>query len=350
MANNEIAKVYFLDVGQGTSQVIEFADGNLVIIDCGASADALVMLLKTIRFNEIRAVVLSHWHDDHVNGTPALLQNFARKIKFFYLPQDQPASIIRSNSIFVQLKKMAERGLFSLERLEYRNIDKGRIWGPEDSSDGPQLSVQYPNFAESIDAQSQEDVNQGSGILLLEYGGGRILFPGDAGKKAFKALVKREGNGPIHCNILAAPHHSGKLSTGSIDVKNYRNCYHWLYQDVVKPDHVVISVGTDNTYGHPLSEHLFEAIESGATIICTQITHKCHRDVQAIKPSLLPLAHLPAECARNHGVGCGGTVVAELNAAGVIVERLSEHQDRVNSLSTSQSPLCRPKRAALSTA
>lgn len=348
MANDQIAKVYFLDVGQGTSQVIEFADGNLVIIDCGASADALVMLLKTIRFNEIRAVVLSHWHDDHVNGTPALLQNFATKIRFFYLPQDQPAANIRANSIFKQLRRMADKRLFSLERLEYRNIDRGRIWGPEDSSHGPQLSVQYPDLVQSLDAQSQEDVNQGSGILLLQYGEGRILFPGDAGKKAFKALIKREGSCPIHCNILAAPHHSGKLNSGPIDVKNYRNCYHWLYQDVVKPDHVVVSVGTDNTYGHPISEHLFEAVASGATIICTQITPQCHREVQSIKPSLLPLAHLPAECANNNGVGCGGTIVAELNATGVIVERLREHQDKVDTLSNAQSPLCRPKRLASS--
>ena len=151
MAVDQIATVYFLDVGQGTSQVISFADGSLVVIDCGASADALVMLLKTISFTKIQAVVLSHWHDDHVNGT----------------------------------------------------------------------------FPQSMDVQSQKDTNQGSGILLLEYGKGRILFPGDAGKKAFKSLVSRLSNSPISCSIMAAPHHSGKLNTGSTAVKGFRNCYHW---------------------------------------------------------------------------------------------------------------------------
>lgn len=341
MAANEIATVYFLDVGQGACQVIAFADGSLVIIDCGSSADALVMLLKAISFKTIRAVVLSHWHDDHVNGTPALLQNFAKMIECFYVPQDQPAVAIRANAVYRQIKKLADNKAFFLERLEYRNVDRGRIYGAADSADGPQLSVQYPNFAESLESQSQKDVNQGSGILVLEFGKGRVLFPGDAGKKAFKALVQRLGNRPIHCNVLAAPHHSGKLSTGKTDVKGFRNCYHWLYQDIVKAQYVVVSAGTDNKYDHPKREHLLEAVNQGATVICTQMTPQCHTDVKSVKPSLLPLIHHPAECGLNSGVGCGGTIVAELNSVGVKIERLREHQGKVNALAKIQSPLCR---------
>ena len=251
MAVDQIATVYFLDVGQGTSQVIAFADGNLVIIDCGASADALVMLLKTISFNKIRAVVLSHWHDDHVNGTPALLKNFEKRIEYFYLPQDQPAVDIRANPIYRQIKKLADKKAFFVERLEYRNVDHGRICGAANANDGPLLSVQYPDFPQSMDVQSQKDTNQGSGILLLEYGKGRILFPGDAGKKAFKALINRLSNAPIFCSIMAAPHHSGKLNTGSTAVKGFRNCYHWLYQDVVKPEYLVVSAVFGDNYTSP---------------------------------------------------------------------------------------------------
>lgn len=341
MAADKNATVYFLDVGQGTSQVIAFADGTLVIIDCGASADALVMLLKSIKFTRIRAVILSHWHDDHVNGTPALLRNFASWIDYFYLPQDQPAVHIRANPIYRQISKLADKKVFSVERLEHRNIDCGRIHGSSNSADGPLLSVVYPDFRQSVETQSQKDVNQGSGILLLEFGNGRILFPGDAGKKAFKALMKRLGNGPITCQILVAPHHSGRLNQGSTAVEGFRNCYHWLFQSVVKSDFVVVSAGTDNSYGHPKREHLLEAISSGATVICTQITPQCHPDVYSLKPSLLPLVHHPSECGLNSGVGCGGTVVAELNSSGVSIERLIEHQNRVDGLSVAQVPLCR---------
>lgn len=341
MAADEIATIYFLDVGQGTSQVIAFADGCLVIIDCGQSAEALVMLLRTISFTRIRAVILSHWHDDHVNGTPAMLQNFCSKIDFFYLPQDQPAVGIKANPIYRQIKELADKKIFHLERLEYGHVDRGRIYGSVHSLDGPQLSVQYPDFGDSIEAQSQKDVNQGSGILVLEYGRGRVLFPGDAGKKAFKALTKRLGGGPIHCNILGAPHHSGKLNTGSTGVKGFRNCYHWLYHEIVKAEYVVVSTGTDNTHGHPKQEHLLEAVTQGATVICTQMTPQCHADVKSVKPSLLPLIHHPAECGLNSGVGCGGTIVAELNSTGVKIERIREHQGKVNALTQIQSPLCR---------
>lgn len=348
MAADEIATVYFLDVGQGTSQVVVFTDASVVIIDCGASADALVMLLKTISFSRIRAVVLSHWHDDHVNGTPAVIENFSSRIDAFHLPQDQPAADIKANQIYRQIVKLKRKRKDSLvlDRLEFRNSDHGRIYGATSSSDGPVLSVLYPDYEQSIEAQSQGDSNQGSGVLILEYEKGRILFPGDAGKKAFKALIQRLGNGPVACNILAAPHHSGKLKKGAIDVRGYRNCYHWLYQDVVKPDYVVVSAGTDNAYDHPKREHLLEAVSAGATVVCTQMTPQCHNNVESVKPSLLPLIHHPAECGFDNGVGCGGTIVAELNSTGVKIARLDEHQRKVDALATSQSPLCRSSRRA----
>lgn len=337
--------MYFLDVGQGTSQVIAFADGSLVVIDCGASADALVMLLKTLTITKIRAVILSHWHDDHVNGTPALLSNFASKIEYFYLPQDQPAVGIKANSIYRQIVTLAEKKKFFLERLEYRNVDCGRIHGEANATDGPRLSVQYPNFQQSIDAQSQQDVNQGSGILLLEFGNGKVLFPGDAGKKAFKALIERLGNGPISCNILAAPHHSGNLSQGSKAVTGFRDCYHWLYTEVLKPIYVVVSAGTDNTYDHPQRKHLQEARQAGAQVICTQMTPHCHVNVSSLKPSLLPQKdEYPAACSMNDGVGCGGTVVAELRSDGVTIERMDEHQRKVDGLLPAHTPLCRVSR------
>lgn len=343
MAANECTKIYFLDVGQGTSQVIAFDDGSLVIIDCGASADSLVMLLKSIHFTTIREVILSHWHDDHVNGTPAVINNFANRIERFLLPQDQPAENIQGNAVFRQICQLKEdrRVTWGIDRLEYRDRDCGRIYSAPSSPDGPVLSVLYPSFPQSIHAQSQKDSNQGSGVLVLEHGQGKILFPGDAGKKAFKALVDRTGSGPIRCDILAAPHHSGKLSKGTNDFTGFRNCFHWLYQDVVQAEFVVVSAGTDNRHGHPNAEHLMEAVKSGAKVVCTQMTHQCHRDLNKVGRSLLPNLEHAAACQLGRGVGCGGTIVAELRSNGVSIRRFSEHQQQVDRLAAPHTPLCR---------
>lgn len=67
------ATVYFLDVGQGSSQVIHFDDNSLVIIDCGRSAVPLLELLESIKFTRITALILSHLHGDHATGAIALL-------------------------------------------------------------------------------------------------------------------------------------------------------------------------------------------------------------------------------------------------------------------------------------
>lgn len=338
---DEVTTVYFLDVGQGTSNVLQFADGSVAIIDCGESAVALVTLLQSIKFTRIRAIVLSHWHDDHTGGVPAVLDNFLDAIDCFYLSQDRPAHLIRANKVFALIRqKSKQQTKYRVERLEKQDLNEGKIPLPPDVKTAS-LSVLYPDFLESLDAQSQKDGNQGSGVLLLEHGAGRIVFPGDAGKKAFKALMKREGDTRIQCDVLAAPHHSGKLNKGSDDFSGHRNCFHWLYSDVIETKYVVVSAGTGNNYGHPLEEHVHEAVASGATVVCTQITPRCHRTPDKVAPALLEPIENPSACGFGDGFGCAGTVVAKMQIDRIELEREKKHRDAVDTIASSESPLCR---------
>ncbi len=332
--------VYFLDVGQGTSQVILLPGGSVVVIDCGKSASALVRLLKTIKPSRIEAVILSHWHDDHIGGVPALLDNHIDQIQWFYLPQERPAEDIRSNEIYTLIRNQSDnQKKYKIDRLERVHHSYGKI--PLSCHAAPAvLTILYPDFSESLDAQAQKDGNQGSGVLMLEHANGKVLFPGDAGKKAFKALIKREGN-RLLCDIIAAPHHSGKLNKGKDDFHGYRNCFHWFYSKVVDARYVVVSAGTGNTYGHPVADHAREAVTEGAIVICTQLTSQCVASPQSYAPSLLQPVTQPSACAVGQGVGCAGTIVATLDSQGVVIERLPDHQNEVDALSANATPLCR---------
>ena len=72
-------EAYFLDVGQGDCTVI-LCDGEAMIIDGGpASASDLVyaFLRDTLEVKELKYVVSTHPHEDHLSGLNAVLNGRA---------------------------------------------------------------------------------------------------------------------------------------------------------------------------------------------------------------------------------------------------------------------------------
>lgn len=337
-----LASVFFVDVGQGTSQVILFKDSSIVVVDCGKSSDALIRLLDDLQFDRIRAVVLSHWHNDHIGGVPAFLRKYVAKVDGFLVSQDQPACGVQSNMVYSHLNSESKnRTRFWIDRLQYTGRTDGLIHDSSAASEKVCLRVVYPDFVESLDIQQQSDVNQGSGVLVLECKDSRILFPGDAGQMAFQAVVKRVGNGqPLQCDIVAAPHHCGKLAKSEKKPDGFANCYEWFYSSVVKAKFVVVSAGTDNTYGHPREDHFSAARKNGASVTCTQITPQCHASYVQLAPSVLQPV-LPSECDSGQGVGCAATIQADIGPAGVELHRFSDHQSAIDQRLTAGTPLCR---------
>lgn len=338
-----VASVFFVDVGQGTSQVILFKDSSVVVVDCGQSSDSLIRLLDDLTFDRIRAVVLSHWHDDHILGVPAFLKKYIAKIDGFLVPQDAPACNIRNNTIYKQIDtESLNRKRFWVDQLQYTGRHDGRIHPQQPTVNDAVLRVVYPDFSENLDLQEQKDRNQGSGVLVLECQDSRVLFPGDAGQLAFTAIVKRMGNGkPVHCDIVSAPHHCGKLARSERRAEGFANCYEWFYSSVVSAKYVVVSAGSDNTYDHPRPEHLAAAKASGAVVMCTQITPQCHARFSEVAPSVLLPVLLPSDCTQERGVGCAGTIQADIAADGVEVHRFGEHQAAIDGRLAGQTPLCR---------
>lgn len=348
----QAAIVYFVDVAQGSSQVVLFPDSSIVVIDCGESADALITLLDSISFSRIRAFVVSHWHKDHVGGAQALMDSYADKIDHVFFSQDQAANRVLAcpdyNDVF---KASDDKKNFSMEILQCRGSVQGRLLDTKHGDSDAYLEVLYPDGDESLRAQQQQDENQGSGVLALRCGNSRILFPGDAGKKAFKAIRKRMGNDkPMKFDVVAAPHHSGKLCKGTDKFTQYADCFDWLYKEILDVDHVVVSVGTGskengNKHNHPRPAHLEAAVKNGATIICTQITDQCHPKPHSLGLSVLDNCHTHSSCClgstENNGVGCAGTVQVDVSPDSVEVHRLDEHQQAIDTKLDPARALCR---------
>jgi hypothetical protein len=187
---------------------------------------------------------------------------------------------------------------------------------------------------------------------------------------AWRRLHERLNGQPIACDILAVPHHGGVISPGHAarslrggmaadGGSTVQEDLDWLSKRAIHADYAVISVGTNNAYGHPRAE-VVDAVRGGipksrnqVLVLCTQITKRCCNAVMLgrIRPGVLhPL--FPALCDAGSGRGrkddrggiaCAGTVVAEIGENHVNITRLNDHQHGVDALKKldGATPLCR---------
>jgi len=112
------------------------------------------------------------------------------------------------------------------------------------------IEVLSPDSAWAV---SQTDINEESVVLLVTYGGTRLLLPGDAGIPTEGQLAGHVGR----VTLLKVGHHGSRGATSN----------RWL--DELQPVEAVISVGPKNRYGHPAPETLERLRKHGVTVLRT---------------------------------------------------------------------------------
>lgn len=200
-----LAECYFLDVGQGSSQVIDLGDGSAVVIDCGPSFQTLGNLLtRRLGIKRITALILSHNHRDHIGGAVGLARQYRGHVDKVYLLQDRSADAMQELDYWSYLRQQSELGLLPkplfLQQSQTLAISK-------DVS----LEVLFPDSFSNIDAQAANQPNETCGVLLLHCGNKRILFSGDAEIGAWRGIIQARNGSPIECDVFAVPHHGGQV-------------------------------------------------------------------------------------------------------------------------------------------
>ncbi|MGO4613139.1 ComEC/Rec2 family competence protein [Nocardia sp. 2YAB30] len=99
-----------------------------------------------------------------------------------------------------------------------------------------------------------DDANDRSVVVAASTPAGRILFTGDIEAPAQRALM--HAGIPIQAEILKLPHHGSRTTTRD-------------FLDAVRPRLVLVSVGADNTFGHPNPAVLANLSALGATVART---------------------------------------------------------------------------------
>lgn len=338
-----VAECCFADVGQGTCNIILLGDGRAVVIDCGPRRSfAVIKLLKHLGVTQIEALIVSHNDEDHCGGAEAILGDYRDSILQIYFLSDRTAP---RNRFLDRIIQEEEAG--NLRNPPIRLEAPRTLY--DDTTKPLKLSVLYPSFLENVRVTSQShlDPNTTCAVLQCDCGSRRILFPGDIGCDELRRL-SHNGAQPMECDILAVPHHGGKLGDSCSP-----DDYDWVYKNAIKCRYGVISVGTSNIYGHPRAEHIQALRNSGATVLCTQITSRCceAEEMELLRPGLVPIG-LPGDSSsspsltganRTRRLSCAGSILVEIGPDDLAIKGLHEHGAAVDRLQRAPHgcPMCR---------
>jgi competence protein ComEC len=246
------AKITFIDVGQGDSILIELPYRRATyLIDTGGyfkpnledwqerksnfdtGKDVVLPYLKALGIRELSGVILTHEDLDHVGGTPALLDGM--KVKSLYYPKIEGAITTLKGII----------GVTNRDPPPITLLTKGMNWQIGNAF----FKVLNPDFG-----QYGSDNNY-SIVLLVQLYGTRILFTGDLEETGEVDLIKEFKM--LNASILKVGHHGSNTSTSP------------EFLQAVDPDLAVITVGSQNRFGHPSSSVVERLWENNIQVLRT---------------------------------------------------------------------------------
>ena len=243
-----ILKVYFLDVGQGDSILIETPNGTQTMIDAGPNNKVINELSEVIPFFDrtVDIIIPTHSDLDHIAGFPEILRRF--NVKNYY-----DSGFVDNDDLNTEIKLLVQNE---------KGINIGKISRGDkivlDKEHNISLEILWP----PANYETKENNNR-SIVARLDYGETSFLFTGDAGIDVEKILLenstmrnsstteiidststKNNSENILDVDILKAGHHGSKTASNL------------EFLEKVTPELTIISAGKDNKFGHPNQEAL----------------------------------------------------------------------------------------------
>ena len=230
--------VRFIDVGQGDS-ILVYSKGHCALIDTGVSSawNSVYNEFKNIGTERIDALVVTHLDSDHSGGLAKICDNFAV-----------------SNLILPELSVESE----GITAAEYA-INSVTSSAGQTYTAKPGMNFDIGDFEITVLAQfsNMPDENNRSTVMMVKAGDIKFLLTGDIEAKSERLLLGENLN--LNCDVLKVAHH-GSAGSSSED-----------FLKAASPKFAVISVGSDNVYGHPHNKTLANLEYYGAKLYRTDL-------------------------------------------------------------------------------
>jgi len=225
--------IHFIDVGQADSIFIELPNDETMLIDAGNNADGdnVVAYINGLGYDTINYLIATHPHEDHIGGMAYVVDNI--NIESVYMPKAQNDT----RTFEDLLQAIQNKGL---------TINTAKAGISIIDIDNLKVGIIAPN------SDSYDDLNDYSAVIKLTYKNNSFLFMGDA-----ETLSENEITADVNADVLKIGHHGSSSSTSEV------------FLNKVSPKYAIISVGADNSYGHPATETTEKLDNVGAIVYRT---------------------------------------------------------------------------------
>jgi competence protein ComEC len=211
-----------IDVGQGDSILLQFPDGQSMLVDAGEvdQGQTVVHYLHSRQVAHLDLLVATHPHSDHIGGMPDVLAAF-------------PVGQVWDDGYNLGSRTQADfLRVIKQQGIPYRNPRRGLTQAFGDV----RVEVLAPV---NIISGTDSDANNNSIVLRVSDGAVSFLLTGDM-EGAERATVP---SWPAS-TVLKVAHHGSRTGTDAAFLRQ------------VQPRVAVISCGLHNSYGHPHAETL----------------------------------------------------------------------------------------------
>lgn len=236
--------ITFINVGQGDGILIHGDNGTKVMVDGGSTSEkqvaknCIVPYLKAEGIGTIDYSIITHTDKDHISGILEILENNNSnriRIKNLVMPD-----INMKDDTYNELIEKAK-----LKKINVLYIKKGDTL----SLGKTKIKCIYPETTTTA-----SDKNDYCTVLSVKNKTSKILLTGDISKE-----IEEKIKDDIEENytVLKVAHHGSNYSSSEKFLKK------------VNPKYSIISVGKNNSYGHPGNETMERLRKHGGVIYRT---------------------------------------------------------------------------------